>query len=81
MVFFFFILDNQKYGINKLQRAGMNEWKTYRCNEITLTVRFSQDTTETVTFLSLRSSKVLLLGLSGCEHLQLHREMDTKQGN
>lgn len=59
----------------------MNEWKAYRCNEITLTVRFSQGTTETVTFLSLHSSKVLLLGLSGCEHLQLHREMDTKQGN
>lgn len=43
---------------------------------ITLTVRLGQGTAEAVMFLSLHSSKVLLLGLLGSAHLQLHRERD-----
>ena len=38
---------------------------------VTLTVRLAQGTSEAVMFLSLHSSKVLLLGLSGSAHLQL----------
>lgn len=43
---------------------------------ITLTVRLGQDTAEAVMFLSVHSSKVLLLGLLGSAHLQLHTERE-----
>lgn len=44
---------------------------------VTLTVRLAHGTADAVMFPSLHSANVLLLGLSGSAHLQLHRRRHT----